>query len=317
MAEIGMFLSSEEHGPRELVSQAQRAAAAGFRSVFISDHFHPWIDRQGESPFVWSVIGAVAATTELKVTTGVTCPLVRIHPGIVAQAAATSQLLLDGRFVLGVGTGEALNEHIFGDPWPPVATRLEMLEEAVSLMRDMWHGKTITHHGRHYTVENARLYSCPENPPPVVVSAFGPLARAVAARIGDGFVTTQPDKDVVADYKKQGGSGPTIAALKVCWDTDEARARKLAHELWPTEGLAGQLSQELPMPLHFEQAASIVTKEMVAEKVACGPDPERHVSAIRDYLDADFDEVYVNQIGPDQAGFLDFYEKEVAARIET
>jgi G6PDH family F420-dependent oxidoreductase len=315
MAEIGLFLSSEEHGPRELVSQAQRGQAAGFASVFISDHFHPWIDRQGESPFVWSVIGGVATTTTLKVTTGVTCPLVRIHPGIVAQAAATSQLLLEGRFVLGVGTGEALNEHIFGDHWRPLATRLDMLEEAVALMRQMWEGKITTHHGPHYTVENARLYSCPETPPPIVVSAFGPEALEVAARIGDGFVTTEPDGDAIANYKSQGGSGPTMAALKVCWDTDEARARKQVHELWPTVGLTGQLSQELPMPLHFEQAASIVTEEMVAEKVACGPDPERHINAISAYLEAGFDEVYINQIGPDQAGFLDFYVKELAPRL--
>jgi G6PDH family F420-dependent oxidoreductase len=315
MTEIGLFLSSEEHGPKELVTQAQRGEAAGFGSVFISDHFHPWIDRQGESPFVWSVIGGIAATTEMKVTTGVTCPLVRIHPAIVAQAAATSQLLLDGRFVFGVGTGEALNEHILGDHWPPVATRLAMLEEAVGLLRQMWEGKRTTHHGRYYTVENARLYSCPDEPPPIVVSAFGPEALEVAARIGDGLVTTQPDGQMVKSYRKQGGAGPTIAALKVCWDSDEARARKQAHELWPTEALAGQLSQELPMPAHFEQAASIVTEEMVADKVACGPDPERHVHAITEYLEAGFDEVYINQIGPDQAGFLEFYRTELEPRI--
>jgi G6PDH family F420-dependent oxidoreductase len=259
MAEIGLFLSSEEHGPKELVTQAQRGEEAGFGSVFISDHFHPWIDRQGESPFMWSVIGGIATTTAMKVTTGVTCPLVRIHPAIVAQAAATSQLLLEGRFILGVGTGEALNEHILGDHWPPAATRLEMLEEAIGLLREMWKGQRTTHYGRHYTVENARIYSCPDTPPPIVVSAFGPDALALAAREGDGLVTTQPDGDVVRSYREQGGKGPTIAALKVCFDNDEKRARKQAHELWPTEGLAGQLSQELPMPAHFEAAASIVT----------------------------------------------------------
>jgi G6PDH family F420-dependent oxidoreductase len=315
MAEIGLFLSSEEHGPKELVDQARRGEEAGFSSVFISDHFHPWIDRQGQSPFVWSVIGGIAATTEMKVTTGVTCPLIRIHPAIVAQAAATSQLLLDGRFVLGVGTGEALNEHILGHHWPPVATRFEMLEEAVGLLRDMWKGKGTTHHGRHYTVENARLYSCPEVPPPIVVSAFGPRAVDLAARIGDGLVTIRPEAEVVARYRRHGGSGPAIAALKVCWDHDEARARALAHELWPIEGLPGQLCQELPLPAHFAQAASLVTPEMVAEKVACGPDPERHVQAVSDYLEAGFDEVYINQIGPDLAGFLAFYKKEIEPRI--
>lgn len=317
MAEIGIFLSSEEHGPGALLSTAEQAGDAGFRSVLISDHFHPWTDRQGESPFVWSVIGAIAAATELRITTGVTCPTVRIHPAIVAQAAATSQLLAGGRFVLGVGSGEALNEHVLGDRWPPAATRLEMLEEAVDLIRELWEGGSVTHHGRHYTVDNARIYSRPDVPPPVVVSAFGPQALELAARIGDGMATVQPDGDMVRGYRQQGGRGPTVGAVKVCWDSDEQRARKLAHELWPTDCLPGQLNQELVVPAHFEQAASLVTEDMVAEQIACGPDPERHVQAIRRYLDAGFDEVYVNQVGPDQAGFLDFYRRELRPRLES
>ena len=203
MAEIGAFLSSEEHGPAALVAQAKLAEDAGMHSIFISDHFHPWIDRQGESPFVWSVIGAISATTSHKVTTGVTCPTVRIHPAILAQAAATSQLLLDGRFVFGVGSGEALNEHILGHRWPPVETRLEMLEEAVEVIRKLWEGGLVTHHGRYYTVENARIYSMPDSPPPILVSAFGPEATDVAARIGDGFVTVQPDKELVDRYREE------------------------------------------------------------------------------------------------------------------
>lgn len=315
MTEIGLFLSSEEHDPCALVDQARRGEEAGFSSVLISDHFHPWTDRQGQSPFVWSVIGGIAATTRLKVTTGVTSPIMRVHPAIVAQAAATCQLMTDGRFVLGVGTGEALNEHIVGRHWPPATTRLEMLDEAVAVIRELWEGSTVTHHGPHFTVENARIYSRPEQAPPIVVSGFGPQAVAVAARIGDGFVTTRPDRSAVEAYRGQGGSGPTIGAVKVCFDTDEARARKLAHELWPTDCLPGQLNQELAMPDHFEQASSIVTEEMVASTIACGPDPERHVQAIGRYVEAGFDEVYVNQIGPDQAGFLDFFRTELAPRL--
>ena len=315
MTEIGLFLSSEEHGPKELVAQAQQGEAAGFRSVLISDHFHPWIDEQGESPFVWGVIGAIASTTELNVTTGVTCPILRIHPVIVAQAAATASLLLDGRFVLGVGTGEALNEHVLGDRWPPIATRLQMLEEAVAVIRLLWQGTLSNHRGDHYTVENARIYSCPESPPPIVVSAFGPAAVHVAARIGNGLVTTSPDAAMVDDYRAQGGTGPAIAAMKVCWDSDEDRARKQAYKLWPTEGVPGQLSQEFPMPAHFEQAASIVTEDMVAQAVPCGPDPERHARAISKYLDAGFDELYINQIGSNQAGFIEFFEKEIRRRL--
>jgi G6PDH family F420-dependent oxidoreductase len=315
MAEIGLFLASEEHGPQSLVSQARRGEEAGFGAVLISDHFHPWVDEQGESPFVWGVIGAIAATTAQRVTTGVTCPTVRMHPAIVAHAAATAQLLLDGRFVLGVGSGEALNEHILGDRWPPVATRLEMLEEAVEVMRALWTGHLTTYHGAHYDVETARLYTCPDIPPPVYVSAFGPEALEVAARIGDGLVTTRPDAQMVRRYQEMGGRGKTIAAVKVCWDEDEASAVKTAHRLWKSEGLPGQLNQELALPSHFEQAAELVTEEMIADSISCGPDPERHAAAIAEYLEAGFDEVYVNQIGDNQEGFFRLYEKELRRRL--
>jgi G6PDH family F420-dependent oxidoreductase len=315
MTEIGYFLSSEEHGPAALVQQAQLAEEGGFRSVLVSDHFHPWLDRQGESPFVWSVIGGIASTTRLHVTTGVTCPIERIHPAVVAQAAMTSQLMLDGRFALGVGSGEALNEHILGSHWPPAPVRLEMLEEAVSVIRKLWTGELTSHHGRFYTVENARLYSCADEPPPIVVSAFGGASLALAARIGDGLVTTRPEAETIAGYREHGGDGPAIAAVKVCWDEDEARARRLAHELWPTDLLPGQLNQELALPSLFEAASSLVTEASVAERISCGPDPERHAAAIAAYLEAGFDKVYVNQIGPEQAGFIEFFNKELRQRL--
>jgi len=313
---LGYFLSSEEHDPRFLVQTARQAQEAGFDSVFISDHYHPWTESQGQSPFVWSVIGAIAATTGLKVTTGVTCPTIRIHPAVLAQAAASSQMLLDGRFVFGVGSGEALNEHILGDRWPPTDVRLEMLEEAVEVLRRLLQGGIVNHHGRHYTVENARIYSLPEQAPPIVISAFGPKALALAARIGDGLVTVSPDAEAVASYRRQGGRGPAVAALKLCWAEDEAAARKLAFDLWPNSGVPGELSQELPMPAHFEQASQNVTEDMVAEGITCGPDPERHAAAIRPYLDAGYDEVYVNQVGKDQAGFFDFWQRELRPRLE-
>ncbi|MBO0747166.1 MAG: TIGR03557 family F420-dependent LLM class oxidoreductase, partial [Acidimicrobiaceae bacterium] len=308
-------LASEEHGPAGLVSQAREAERSGFRSVLISDHYHPWLDAQGESPFVWSVIGAIAASTDLRVTTGVTCPIMRIHPAVLAQAAATSAMLLEGRFVFGVGSGEALNEHILGDRWPPVSVRLEMLEEAVSVIRQLWDGRPVNHHGRYYTVENARLYSVPDQPPPITVSAFGPRALSVAARIGDGFITTQPDAAVVRRYRELGGRGPTVAAVKVCWDPDEAHARKLAHTLWATELLPGQVNQELVTPAHFAQVAKLVSEQEVSEVISCGPDPGRHAEAIGAYLEAGFDEVYVNQIGNDQTGFLRAFEREIRPRL--
>ena len=315
MSEIGYFLSTEEHGPGELVSFARQAEEAGLRSAWISDHFHPWTDAQGQAPFVWSVIGGIAASTQLRITTAVTCPIIRIHPVIVAHAAATVAMMMPGRFQLGVGSGENLNEHILGDHWPPTDIRLEMLEEAVGIMRQLWDGGITNHVGTHYRVENARLYSLPDRPPPVLMSAFGPKATAVAARIAEGFISTAPDAAGIERYRSQGGTGPTQAGIKVCWAADEASARKTAYELWANSGVPGELSQELPMPAHFEQAAQLVTEEQIAEVIVCGPDPERHVEMIEKYLDAGFDEVYVSQVGKDQAGFFEFYRKELAPRL--
>jgi G6PDH family F420-dependent oxidoreductase len=314
---LGYFLSSEEHSPTELADHAVAAEQAGFSSVFISDHFHPWTDRQGESPFVWSVIGAIAARTKLEITTGVTCPTVRIHPAIIAQAAATSQLLAEGRFRLGLGTGEKLNEHILGDRWPSAAVRLEMLEEAIEVLRGLWTGAVYNHHGTHYTVENARIYSLPASPPPILVSGFGKRSVAAAARIGEGFVTTKPNAEYVEHYRSSGGSGNVVGAAKVCWAEDEHKAVRTAFELWPTEALSGQLSQELPMPKHFEEAASVVTEEMVAKLIPCGPDPERHLAVLRDYEKAGFDELFINQIGEDASGFFEFFNREIRPELGT
>lgn len=315
MTTVGYFLSSEEHGPRFLLDTARQAEEAGFRSVFISDHFHPWTNNQGESPFVWSVIGAIASATRLQVMTGVTCPTMRIHPAVLAQAAATSQILLEGRFRFGVGSGEALNEQILGDRWPPADVRLEMLEEAIEVIRQMWRGDVVNHHGKHYTVERARLFSRPDAAPPILVSGFGDKSVALAARVGDGFVTTSPDADAIRSYREQGGKGPVVAAVKACWGADEDKARSLAFDLWPTTGVPGELSQELPTPEHFEQAAQNVTEDMVAEKIPCGPDPERHMAALREYLEAGVDELFVNQIGEDQAGYLNFFNSELKPRL--
>ena len=254
--------------------------------MFISDHYHPWTERQGQSPFVWSVIGAIAATTKLRVTTGVTCPIMRIHPAIIAQAAATSSLLLEGRFVLGVGTGEALNEHILGGSWPSAHVRREMLEEAIGVIRELWQGSFVNHHGRYYTVENARIYSCPESPPPVYISGFGPDAVQLAAQVGDGYVNVAPLPEPVRNYKENGGKGPAVAGIKLCWAEDEDAARKLAFDVWKTSGVPGELNQELPLPRHFEQVADLVNEEMVAEAISCGPDPERHAESIRKYVQA-------------------------------
>jgi G6PDH family F420-dependent oxidoreductase len=318
MTDLGYCLTSELHGPRDLVEHARLAEQAGFRFALISDHYHPWTSTQGHSPFVWAVIGGIAqVTSELTLGTGVTCPTVRIHPAIVAQAAATASLLLEGRFFLGVGSGENLNEHILGDRWPPAEVRQEMLEEAVEVMRELWKGDFVMHHGRHYTVENARVYDAPDGGSlPVYVAASGPKAATLSGRIGDGFIGVAPDAGNIETFDKAGGQGkPKVGQVHVCWADSREAGVKTAHELWPNIGLEGEMSQELPMPGHYAQAANLVEPDMVDELVACGPDPERHLEMIKRFEDAGYTHVYVHQIGPDQEGFFRFYEREILPKF--
>src|SRR5918997_5018753 len=273
--EIGYALSCEEHRPNDLVRYAAMAERAGFSFAGISDHFHPWVDAQGHSPMVWPVIGGIAQATErLRVGTGVTCPTVRIHPAIIAQAAATAADLLPGRFFLGVGSGEALNEHILGDPWPPVDVRLEMLEDAVHVIRTLWEGRLTTMETRHYVVHNARVYTLPEQLPPIVVAASGGKSTEVAASIGDGVWGTSPNKDMIDQFADQGGSGMRIGQATVCWAATDEEGRRTATELWPNIAIGGQLGQDMPLPSHFEAAPELVTEDMVGEAIPVGPAPE-------------------------------------------
>ena len=314
MARYGYFLSSEEYDPAELVRQARLAEEAGFSALAISDHFHPWLDEQGQSGLVWSLIGAISQVTSLPITTLVTCPTVRVHPAVIAQAAATSAILTEGRFVLGVGSGEALNEHITGQRWPSADVRLEMLEEAVSVIRELFSGRLVTRHGPHYTVETARLYSLPSEPPPIYVSGFGDKATRLAAEIGDGYVNMQPSAELVRTFRENGGgSKPAVAGLKVCWDSDAGRARKTMHRIWPNDFLPGEAAQVLATPRHFGELSSLVTEDMVT--APCGPDAGVHAAAIGEYLDAGFDEVYVQQVGGSAEGFFEFYAGQVLPQL--
>ncbi|MDQ4132548.1 MAG: TIGR03557 family F420-dependent LLM class oxidoreductase [Actinomycetota bacterium] len=314
--EIGYALSCEEHLPNDLVAYAARAEEIGFKFAGISDHFHPWTDSQGQSPMVWPVLGAIAnATSRLRVGTGVTCPTIRTHPAIIAHAAATVGAMMPGRFFLGVGTGENLNEHVLGDRWPESDIRQEMLAEAVEVIRLLWQGGSQSHHGRYYTVENARLYTLPDELPPIMVAAAGPKAAELAARIGDGMVGVSPSGDAVEGYTQAGGSGPRYGQATVCWADTEEEAAQTAHRVWPNAAVPGELAQELPMPAHFEQASQLVTPDHVSEMLPLGPDPERHIEGIRKYLDAGYDHVYVHQIGPDQEGFFRFYEQQVLPKL--
>jgi coenzyme F420-dependent glucose-6-phosphate dehydrogenase len=318
MVAIGYTLSSEENGAQALVDQAVRAEEAGFSFATISDHFHPWIDKQGNSPFVWGVLGALSQATEkLRYATGVTCPTTRIDPAIVAQAAATAAALLPGRFSLGVGSGENLNEHILGDHWPPVAERQERLEEAIEIIRLLWKGDLTNHSGRFYKVENARIYSLPEEPPPILVAVAGERSVELAKRKGDGLIGTAPVAESVDRFRDGNGNGkPTYGQLHVCWGTSEEEARRTALEWWPNGVAGGSHFLELPLPSHFAEAAELLHEDDIEESVVCGPDPERHLGAINRYLDAGYDHVFVHQIGPDQAGFFDFYEREILPEFQ-
>ena len=317
MTKIGYTLSSEEHRPSDLVRFARAAEDAGFDFLSISDHFHPWVDRQGNSPLVWAVLGAVAeATEQVEVTTGVTCPTVRVHPAIVAQAAATVAAMMPGRFMLGVGAGENLNEHIVGSGWPEPAVRHERLEEAVAIIRKLWSGELVSHRGNHYTVEEARIYTLPEEPPPILVATGGDDATELAGRVGDGMFGLVPEADVIEGFEAAGGKGkPKLGQVHVCWAEDEDEARKTAREWWPTTALPGTLSWELRLPAHFEEATQDVTEEDVAESVVCGPDPKPHLDAIREFIDAGYTHVYYHQIGPDQEGFIGFCERELLPEL--
>lgn len=312
---FGYFLSCEEFTPAQLVEQAVLAEEAGFEALWISDHFHPWNDAQGQSALVWSVIGALSQACSLPVTTAVTCPTYRIHPAIIAQAAATSAVMLEGRFVLGLGSGEALNEHVLGDGWPSIDVRLARLEEAVALIRELWDGGFVTRYGEHFSVDHARIYTLPDVPPPIYVSGFGPQATDLAARIADGYITTTPDTDLLQRFRDGSGGKPAQIGQKACWAPSEAEGVDIAHRLWGTSGLPGELAQVLPSPRHFEQAAQLVTADQTREAVTCGPDVERHVEALLPAVEAGFEELYVANMGPYYPEMIRTYGEQVLPRL--
>ncbi len=317
MTEFGYSLSSEEHGPRDLVRYARRAEEVGFTFALISDHYHPWVSRQGESPFVWTVLGGIARETErLKVGTGVTCPIMRLHPAIVAQAAATVAASMPSRFFLGVGTGENLNEHVLGGHWPDAATRLSMLEEAIGIIRALWTGESFSHRGRFFTVENARIFTLPERPPPILVAASGDKALELAAKAGDGLITVAPDGKKIDSFERAGGAGkPTYGLLTVCWAPTDEEARRTAHEWWPTAALAGQLWTELATPELFQSATELARSEDIAKSILCSSDPEKHAKKLKEFVAAGFSHVYVHQVGPRQEDFFRFYQRQVLPEV--
>jgi G6PDH family F420-dependent oxidoreductase len=317
MTELGYALSSEEHAPNDLVRNARAAEEAGFTFALISDHIHPWVDAQGHSAFVWSAIGGIAQATErLKLGTGVTCPMIRIHPAIVAHAAATCAVMMEGRFFLGVGTGENLNEHVTGAKWPAPDERLEMLEEAVEVMRLLWQGGYQTHRGKHYTVEKTRIFDLPEEPIELAVAAMQPLAAELAGRIGDSFINVSPDEELVKKFDEGGKKDrPKYGQVTGCFAETQEAAKQTVLEVWPNALVEGAASQELPYPEHFEEIAEGADDSDLEETMPLGPDPEPWLEKMRAFQEAGFTHVYLHQIGQDQDAFFEFAKRELIGKL--
>ncbi|MGH2794374.1 MAG: TIGR03557 family F420-dependent LLM class oxidoreductase [Actinomycetota bacterium] len=315
--EAGFHLSSEQHGPSALVEQARASEDAGFSLATISDHFHPWIRRQGHSPFVWGVLGAISQATErMQVGTAVTCPIMRIHPAVVAQAAATAAAQFGDRFFLGLGSGEYLNEHIGGDAWPEGKQRLAMLEEAVEVLHLLWKGDQVSHRGRFFTVRAAQLFTLPATPPPIMIAASGKRSSAMAAQLDDGIICESLKPEVVETFVRGGGAErPRFGMVSVCYAADEETARETARRFWPVGALDPKLLTDLETPAHFERAADLISATDLEEGTVLGPDPERYHQAVKAYSRAGFTHVVFQQFGPDALGFIEFAKKELLPEI--
>ena len=314
--QIGYKLASEAFGPQEMIRQAVRAEQAGFDFVEMSDHYHPWLDVQGHSSFTWSVLGAIAAkTSSLGLATGVTCPTVRYHPAIIAQAAATMALVSDGRFTLGVGAGERLNEHVVGQGFPSVRGRHERLREALEIIRLLWQGGYQSYEGKHLQLEDARVFDLPPTPPVIAVAASGKSSATMAAELGDGLFATEPKASIVEHYREAGGKGPRYAEVPLAWAADEEQAVRAARETsrWAVTGW--KVMSELPNPVNFDAATSWVEDHHIRHQFSVGPDPEVHLDKVRPYVEAGYDHIVLQNAGPDPDGFLDFFTGELAGPL--
>jgi G6PDH family F420-dependent oxidoreductase len=317
MIKYGYKLMTEEHGPKALVENAALAEAAGFDFVSISDHFHPWLEAQGHAPFAWSVLGAIAnATSRIAITTGLTCPIIRYHPAIVAQAAATVAVLSDNRFTLAVGAGERLNEHVTGARWPSVPERHAMVAEAIGIFRLLWTPGVHTRRGEHFIVDHAQLYDLPDQPIPIVVGVSGPASLELAVEHADGIMATEPKAELVEGFNKQGKGGPAYAEVSLAFASTEEEGRRLAHERFRFSAFDWSVNSELPNVTAFEAATKYVKPEDLAEAIPAGPDPAVHLEAIQKYVDAGFDHVVLTGIGPDQRAFTRFFAEELRPRLK-
>lgn len=309
---LGYVLAGEEHTASALVRHGALAEQAEFSFLFVSDHFHPWSRQQGHGSSIWPVLGALShATSKALLISAVTCPIRRIHPTSLAQAASTVQQLSGGRFVLGLGTGENLNEHVTGHPWPSFSERLERLQEAVEAIRELCSGHEVSRRGRYFTIDRAQLFDPPERLP-IALAASGPRATELAGRLGDALISLGDDPSVTRGFAHAGGVGkPKLTQISVCWDRDLAQARRTAHRLWPVVALEGAQFAQLVTPADLEHACRDIGQDEVAAAIVCGPDPHDYKEAIESCLAAGFDGVALHQIGPDQAGFFNFCRREL------
>ncbi len=310
--EIGYTMMCEQSGPSELVTDLVAAEQAGFDFSVISDHYFPWLDEQGHSPYAWSVLGAASqATSRIPLMTFVTCPIRRYHPTVIAQKAATMQLLSRGRFSLGLGAGENLNEHVVGGGWPSADDRHDMLREAVEIIRALWEGGYVRHQGRHFAFDSAKIWDLPDDPPPLGIAVSGSDSVRLAGDLADVLIATEPKSELCAGFEAGGGAGkPRYGQLALSWDRDESAARRRALEQFRWFGGGWKLNAELPGTAAFAAASQYVTEDDIAESIACGPDLDRHLDGIRRFKEAGFTHLALVQIGGDQqGGFIEWAAK--------
>jgi G6PDH family F420-dependent oxidoreductase len=313
---LGFKLIAEAYGPLEIVEQAVRAEEAGFDFVEVSDHFHPWVSEHEHSGFAFSMLASVAMrTSSIGLATGVTCPFIRYHPAIVAQAAATVAILSRGRFTLGVGAGERLNEHVVGSGWPAAATRHEMLRESLEIIRLLWSGGYHSYEGKHLRLEDARVFDLPDERPDIAVAAGGPEAARLAGELGDALFATEPRADLVAAYEEMGGRGHRYAEVPLAWATSESDAAESARRLFRFGVTGWKVQAELPNPVNFDAATELVTADHMREQFGCGPDVDRHLEVARPFVAAGYDHLALINAGPDMDGFFDFFTKELGPAL--
>lgn len=319
MTRIGYTLMCEQQGPRELVRDAVHAEQVGFDFEVMSDHYLPWLDSQGHAPNAWATLGAVAQATErVGLMTYVTCPTMRYHPAIVAQQAATVGLLSDGRFTLGLGAGENLNEHVVGHGWPPANVRHEMFDEALEIISSLFSGEYVNFAGKHFRVDSAKLWDVPDTPPAIGVAVSGRQSVELAGRYADALIAVEPEASLTSMFDEVGGRGkPRIGQAPICWDRDKDAAIERAHEQFRWFAGGWKVNAELPGTAAFAAATQFVTKDDIADNIPCGPDVDAHVAAVREFADAGFTDVAVVQVGGDtQQEFLDWAQQELLPALK-